>query len=355
MAFDARDALGVRQRGWGRYAACLLSGLREVGVDVRALTGRAPAGLELGWEQLGLPAAARRRAADVVHAPNVFLPLRRGGLAGVVTVHDLAFEAFGEDFAPRTRAKFRHLGRAAARGAQRVVVPSAFTASDVVERWSIEPRKVVVVPNAPALPPSGAVEARGDATPGPPYLLGVGDLRRKKDWATLVRAWRAVRGEGVPRLVLAGVDAGEGAALATLGGDGLELTGWVDDARLDGLLRGAVALVHPSRYEGFGLVVVEAMARGTPVACADATALPEAAGGAAALFAPGDVDACAAAIRTVLADPDGFAARGRARAAQLSWRASAQATAEVYAQAVREIEPRGGRSSRGPRAAGWER
>jgi glycosyltransferase involved in cell wall biosynthesis len=99
------------------------------------------------------------------------------------------------------------------------------------------------------------------------------------------------------------------------------------DERLDALMRGAACVVHPSHYEGFGLVVLEAMARGTPVACADATALPETAGGAAELFDPRDPQSCAEAIeRAIAAGGD----RGRERAAQFSWERTAEMTKAVY-------------------------
>ncbi|MDQ4025135.1 MAG: glycosyltransferase family 4 protein, partial [Actinomycetota bacterium] len=135
-------------------------------------------------------------------------------------------------------------------------------------------------------------------------------------------------------LVLAGLDAGEGDAIrAAAAGAPVELTGYVDDAGLDALMRGADLLAYPSLYEGFGLAIVEAMARGCPVAAADATALPEAAGGAAALFDPLDEADMAATIRRVLEDPavrSKMAERGRARAAELSWERTAELTAAVY-------------------------
>jgi glycosyltransferase involved in cell wall biosynthesis len=303
-------------RGWQRYSACLLAALRErPELALRVLSDGWP-GPEALFEQVALPLAAR--GADVLHAPNCFLPLMRP-CPGVVTIHDLAFEAFPEDFAPRTRAKFRWLTPRAARSAQAVIVPSAFTRDDVCARYGIDPAKVHVVPEGPALPV-------GDASPPEgPYLLGVGDLRVKKNWLRLVRAWVSMRTQGLPhRLVIAGGDAGEAARLrAAAGSEPLELPGYVGDARLDALMRGADLLVHPSLYEGFGLVIVEAQSRGTPVAAARATALPET--GADVYFDPLDEADIARAIR------DGIGRRvewdGR-----FSWRRAAEETARVYRQ-----------------------
>ena len=273
---------------------------QALGDDVECVAGRVQ-GPEILWEQVGLPRALRRRGAALVHAPNCFLPLVRP-CPGVVTINDLAFEVFPEDFAARTRWKYATFARRSALSAERVIVPSAFTARDVCERYGIGEHKVRVIPDAPAL-------ALGDAPPPPgEYVLAVGDVRPKKN---LPIARAAAERLGI-ELKVAGV--------------GSEL-GYVDDARLDALMRGAACLVHPSLYEGFGLVIVEAMARGIPVACADATALPETAGGAAELFDPHDPEDCAEAIRRAIA---AGGARGRARAAEFTWNRTAEMTRAVY-------------------------
>jgi glycosyltransferase involved in cell wall biosynthesis len=280
----------------------------------------------VAFELVVRPGARRRRGSALVHAPNCFLPLVRP-CPGVVTVHDLAFEAHPGDFSARTGAKYRWFTPRAVRSAERVICVSEFTRDDVVARYGVDEAKVRVVQSAPALP-------IGDASPpsGEPYVLAVGDLRAKKNLRRLVRAWRMLRGEGLEhRLVLAGGDAGEGEALrAEAGGEPLELLGYVDDARLDALMRGAGALAHVSLYEGFGLVVVEAMARGIPVVAARATALPEAGGDAAVYVDPLDEASIAGGLRDALARRDELAAAGRARAARLSWARTAEATAAVY-------------------------
>jgi glycosyltransferase involved in cell wall biosynthesis len=338
IAIDARDAEATGLRGWGRYASELLRALEAGGeVDVVRLRTGWPGVPEAAWEQLGLARAARRAGADVLHVPNCFLPLRRA-LPGVVTIHDLAWERFPDDFAALTRRKFATITPRAARSAEAVITPSRCTAADVIERYGVDPARVHVIPEAPALPTRGQTPPGfGDLTRDSrvnrgqtPYLLGVGDLRAKKNWRRLAQAWRA---SGVEhRLVIAGVDSGEGAALRELG---VELPGYLGDAELDALLRGADALVHPSLWEGFGLVVVEAQARGVPVVAARGSSLTEAGGDAAVYVDPLDVDGIAAGILEALDRREELAAAGRAHAATFSWERAARETVAVYRSVAR--------------------
>jgi glycosyltransferase involved in cell wall biosynthesis len=329
VAIDARDAFAPELRGWGRYARELIDALPpRPNLEYRVISegGRGP---EVLFEQIELPLRLRREQADLIHAPNCFLPLARPCM-GVVTIHDLAFEVFPDDFSKRTGWKYRTFTPRAARSAQRVICVSGYTAEDVIRRYDVDPGRVRVIPNAPSLP------IGDEAMPNDgPYLLAVGDLRPKKNLMRLVQAFRVLRREGLEhRLVLAGVDSGEGDAVrAAAGSEPVRFTGYLSDGRLDALMRGADALVHPSLYEGFGLVIVEAMARGVPVVAARATALPETGGDAAEYFDPLDVGDQAAAITRVVGDRARHAelsALGRARAGQLSWADSAALTAAVY-------------------------
>jgi glycosyltransferase involved in cell wall biosynthesis len=198
-------------------------------------------------------------------------------------------------------------------------------------RYGIDRAKVRVIPEAPALPQSD------DPPPPGPYLLAVGDLRQKKNLAVLVRAFTQLRqtAEVPHRLVLAGVDAGQGPELIRAAdGQPLELTGYVSDRRLDALIRGAEVVVHPSLYEGFGLVVLEAMARGVPVIAARAGALPETGGEAALYFDPsyaaGDLAEKLARLLADASEREQRGEAGRAWVADFSWERTARETAAVY-------------------------
>ena len=334
VAIDARDALDPQLRGWGRYTRELVRALRERqpdGLEFHFYERGLP-GPELLSEQVSLPLLLRRRRAAAVHVPNCFLPLRRP-CPGVVTIHDLAFEAMPDDFSRRTGWKFRTFAPRAARSAERVICVSEFTRDDLCDRYDVEPDKVRVINPAPALPEGSSEPPEGL------YLLAVGDLRGKKNLMRLVEAVRLLREDGLPhRLLLAGLDSGEGARLREAAGDApVELLGYLPDEGLDAVIRGAQVLVQPSLYEGFGLTVVEAMARGCPVACAQAGGLPEAGGDAAVYFDPLDPADIAAAIRALVEDEDlreRMIEGGRARAAELSWDDVADRTISVYRELI---------------------
>jgi glycosyltransferase involved in cell wall biosynthesis len=330
IAFDARDAFVPMPHGSGIYVRRLLEALRRTppaGHELWALE-QGGGGPEVWWEQVTLPRLLRGRRAALVHCPDSFLPLRRPCPA-VLTIHDLAFAAIPHDIAGLTGLKYRTLVPRAVRSAERVICPSRFTAEDLSRRYGVDPERIRVIPEAPALAPGSA------APPAPGYLLAAGDLRPKKNLPLLIEAYRRLRRQGMPqRLVLAGADTGLARQLCALAGtEPLELPGFVDDERLDALISGADALIVPSLYEGFGLVALDAMARGCPVVLARAGALPETGGSAAVYFDPRDPDDLATAIRRVVEDPverDRLRGAGRARAREFSWERAAAATVAVY-------------------------
>lgn len=342
---DARDGFSPQLRGWGRYARCLADALAalpqaELGPLVLDVVKRGTAGPEVVFEQLGLPIMLRRKRAALVHSTDCFLPLARP-CPGVVTIHDLAFEEPRSDIALPTRLKYRTVTSRAARSAELVICPSDFTRDDVCSRYRVDPAKVRVIAEAPALPlPLQAARPEAHEAHATPYILAVGDLRPKKNLAALVSAYSRLWREGVRehRLVLAGLDAGQGSTLAELAGSApLELTGYLSDERLDSLLTGADLVIHPSLYEGFGLVVLEAMARGTPVLAARAGSLPQTGGEAAEYFDPADPDSLASQLVTLLKNPAGRAEMARAGlswAEKFSWASAARETVDVYRELV---------------------
>jgi len=350
--------------GIGTYIRELLPALREVdptldltlfharfdrplperwmaGFPVKRLPQRIRA-LYPGWAVAGKPTLPASLSSDIVHAPSpAAVPPPGRSQRLVVTVHDLAFRIYPSMFPPTWRHLFRLGLRRAVRTAAALVVPSRHTGADLVRLTSMDPSRIHVVPLAASLPASA-----GD--PGPelerlriprPYLLCVGTLEARKNLVRLVRAYRrAVATAGIPHaLVLAGPLGWGAQALhreLRLPGPGqVLLTGRATPQSLDALYRGAEAFVYPSLYEGFGLPVVEAMARGVPTIVSTSSSLPEVADTAAIAVDPRSVPALAAAIERVLTDP-GEATRlaeaGRARAGSFSWERTARSTLEVY-------------------------
>jgi glycosyltransferase involved in cell wall biosynthesis len=275
------------------------------------------------WVQLGLPRAARRRRAPLIHHP---LPAASNvpGVAQVVTVHDLAFERLPGRFDPRYRAYARLAHRAAARRARAVICVSHTTARDVRELWGVAQGRIVVAP----LGPGQALEAASAGAPAhrPEHFLYVGDAEPRKDLGTLLAAHARYRaGGGTLDLVLAGsVDATA---------PGVRVEPAPEPQRLAALYGGAAALVHPARYEGFGMTPLEAMSLGTPVVAARAPGVVEVCGEAAVYFPPGEAAALAQRLRDVeTAPPD--AAALRRHAGGFSWRGSARRHLDAYSLAV---------------------
>jgi alpha-1,3-rhamnosyl/mannosyltransferase len=226
------------------------------------------------------------------------------------------------------------------------VTPSEATKGDVVEILGIDPERVDVVPHGPGRPAGDSV---GEADLRRRYGLGDAPIVfcpavgfGYKNFDRLLAAFASVTRSTDAKLVQVGWPAVEGAALREqareLGvGDRVRFLGWIDDRTIEGLYSAASLLMQPSLAEGFGLPVLEAMRRDLPVACSNASALPEVAGDAAEMFDPRDTDAIAQAMLRLLSDSgrrQELIERGRRRARQFSWERAAEAMLEVYARAL---------------------
>ena len=278
------------------------------------------------WRWLRWPPVERLVDCDVFHATNYLgPPSRRVPL--VVTVHDLNFIRFPNEAPPAIQAMARELPAVLDRAAA-VIAVSSFTRDELVDWRPTLQGRVHVVHNGfharrpPARPVSEAA----------PYALFIGTLGPRKNLPVLLDAMNRVRAAGVElRLVLVG--GREAGFVLPASADGVDERGYVDDDGVAALLAGASVFVFPSKYEGFGLPVLEAMAAGVPVVAADAGAVPEVTSDAAVLVAADDADGFADAIKRVVTD-DAVRARlvdaGRRRAREFGWDAAARATLDVY-------------------------
>jgi glycosyltransferase involved in cell wall biosynthesis len=338
IVIDA-DVLGRQRTGDESYVAGLLRELPAVaaGLTVSAVTRRpdlVPTGVEgirLDARSqplrmaFRLPLLLRRLRPALVHFLHVVPPGWRG--PSVVTVQDLSFERFPELMSRRDRFFFRTFVPRSARRADRVLTGSEWTKRDLVERYGVQTERIVVTPYGvdPVFRPDGPRRE------GPSYALFVGALQRRKEPDLALRALSEL---DELKLVYAGPDRGLGDELRrearALGLDGrVEFAGHVSGDELAALYRGAAALVFPSRYEGFGLPVLEAMASGTPVVATSSSSIPEVAGDAAILVEP-DAAALAAGMERAMAERERLKAAGLERASQFSWAETARRTADVY-------------------------
>ena len=328
------DTLGRRRTGDERYVASLLRELAApadaAGVRIAAVT-RHPELVPPGIEPLALgtpvqelrmlwtlPRLLRRTQASLVHTQYA-LPFR-APCAAVVTIHDLSFEREPELMPLKDRLVFKRVVPRAARGAARILTVSERTKRDLVELYGVRPEKVVVTPN-------GVDAAFSPGSNGPAdYVLAVGAVQPRKNQLAAATAATAVR---LP-LIVAGPVRDESLA-ATLRARGADLRGYVTQDELVELYRGAACLVQPSRYEGFGLPILEAMACGLPVVAVDEPALREVAGDAAVIVPEAEL---ADGIRRALAERDRLRAAGLERAGAFGWRATAERTLAVYLEAL---------------------
>ena len=302
-----------------REAAGSFDGVEEIVVPVDA-TNRAD------WvrgEQQHVPRIAARIGCDVVHSMGSTAPLW-GRFRRVTTIHDLHYKLVPEAHFGIRGLGMRVLVPGAARRSHRIIVDATITREDLRSHLHVNPAKVDVVPLGVEV--AAPLERRPER-----MVLCVGAKRPHKNAVAVVEA---LAGTDL-RLVVTGYRTSYDDVLrerAAALGVALELPEWVEN--LDDLYSRAGVVVVPSLYEGFGLSVLEAMARGVPVVASNRSSLPEVAGDAALLVDPEDRRALRTAIDNALQDGDRLSAAGRERAAHFTWERTAQLTVEAYRRAL---------------------
>jgi glycosyltransferase involved in cell wall biosynthesis len=289
-------------------------------------------------EQTLLPRATHRARIDVLHNTLNTAPAFPG-VPQVTTIHDVIYKRFPET-AGRLNVGVALLVPLAARRSSLVLTDSQASKQDIVDLLGVEPRRAIVAPLGPGLPepdePLPEAELRDRLGLGEtPIVLTVAAKRPHKNLDRLLDAFGRLDTDAV--LVVPGFETTYEAELKRRAGRRVRFLGWVDDQTLDGLYRAATCFVLPSLAEGFGLPVLEAMLRGTPVACSRASALPEVAGDAALYFDPLDTEAIGRALEQLLEDT---ALRTRLRDAgsvqsrRFSWTRAAAAVIASYERAL---------------------
>ncbi len=358
--------------GLGRYAESLTRALRPQIPDELALFYNAERGVEplpglddlptntvaLGykpWRMLvwmgqlaRIPFNRLAPEATLFHATeHLLMPLR--GVPTVLTVHDLIFQHLPEHHKRLNRWYLNATMPLYCRRADHIIAVSEATRGDLIRAYNITPSKITVIPEAAdprfaPQPPERCAAVRAKYGLPERFLLYVGTIEPRKNLTRLLHAWEPLYTAGeAPPLVIGGkrgwlADDFFAALAESTAREAVILTGYVDDADLPTFYTAAEAFVFPSLYEGFGLPPLEAMACGAPVACANASSLPEVVGDAALTFDPRDTEAIRAALRRLSNEADLRAelrARGLVRAAEFSWQRAARETLYIYEQQKR--------------------
>ena len=289
--------------------------------------------------RLPIPVELATGRVDLFYSPDFVLPPTLPGTRTILTVHDLSFLHYPDHFVPRlVRYLSRVVPRSVAR-ADRVLADSEATRSDLIRLMGVAPEKVAVLysgvdPRFCPQPEPGERErlAVEYGIGSRPYVLSVGTVQPRKNYARLIRAFSQLPGD-VELLIGGGRGWLYQEVLAEAARrERVRMLGFVADADLPALYRGAALFAFPSFYEGFGLPVLEAMACGVPVVCSNVSSLPEVAGDAALLVDPHDEAALAEALRRGLTDEDlrgRMVAQGLERAAEFTWERAARQLLDV--------------------------
>jgi glycosyltransferase involved in cell wall biosynthesis len=304
--------------------------------------------VRIGWEQTVLPLELLRERADLLHALGFVSPIGWRGRT-VVTVYDLSFMRFPEVYNRPNRVYLNTFAPPSLRRADRVITISEDARRDVIELCGVPPERVTTILLAAddRFQPAPADEiAAFRALHGLPerFVLYLGTLQPRKNIETLVRAYAQLRNEGSDNhaLVIAGGRGWQFDSIFNLSRElgiaaFVHLPGFVPDDEQPLWYSSATVFAFPSRYEGFGLPLLEAMACGAPVVSSSASSLPEVVGDAGMLVDPSDVEGWCSALRQLLEDEPhraALAAAGRARAQAFSWRRMAAETVQVYREVL---------------------
>lgn len=357
VAVDMQATVG-RKTGIGIYATQLLAALRRLapGLDLVELTwGRdLPMRLDrrLRWQQVEVPRRARQSQAALLHIPGFDAPGWKP-CPVVLTVHDLIGMLFPQNLPLAARFYWSRWLPWSVRWADAVIADSEQTRRDLVRLLRVPEERITVIPLGvePVYRPQtdrAALERLRQRYALPPrFILYLGTLEPRKGLDTLLTAYAALTADWPHALVLAGKKGWYTDTLFTqVKQQGLEervhFTDYIPDEELPGLYNLAEVFAFPSRYEGFGLPPLEAMACGVPVVSSNAASLPEVIGDAGLLVPPDDPGALAAALRRVLSDADlraDLQARGWRQAARFTWDETARRTLAFYRRVLHEPLP----------------
>ena len=328
------DAASERGHEVVAFAPTSVRGPRRIrealaGIDVELRTWPLPFShaIRTAWSAGGQPAAERLLGAfDVLHFSDWMYPPQRTG-ARATTIHDLVPLHHPEWTTARTRSMHGRKYRNAARTCDAIFVNSAFTGRDVERTLGVAAERIHVARPAPkaVFRPDGPA-----AKLGAPFVLTVATLEPRKNLQGLVEAQRLL-----PDLQLAVVGAEGWGEQPLLDAPGIHRLGFVSDDELASLYRGAAVVAYPSRFEGFGIPVIEALACGAPVVASSHESLDEASGDAALRADPDDPAAWAAALERAVGERERLVPLGLAHAGSFSWRAVGDIFVRGYAGALR--------------------